>query len=412
MKRPEEAIQNAIISYTGLLFDTLGPRMRSQHSDKAFDLYCAAADNLELNGTPNRAAITVIAHVATYYPSVLNKAFLRCMVNVRDSDDITNRSRLIGSLCTLKAIWPLLSDPGCSVTQENIKIVICSVLCCLHSTFSEVVVPSIELLDRIMLDPFPWFHDFIPLKFDIALSFRSKLPSAGHPSRTASPIQMNESLPPSSLGSMIDVADSTDGICDFNVPLLLPERSACPSTSGSSSPTVEDEIIDPLIHADLYEEVTKGDKLGFDSVSSSQPSSFTDESLGIIKHLPLDVCDVSANCFVYSAAMLGKRFLLAGLKGLKNDRDVRISHKILALNCITTIAKHENLSRTTLLFGDFEQNLTEVSRFILHDDDHLCASTVAFLFTLDKYETGICGETLSSWFLIQFVTSGSFSKLI
>ncbi|ETN87260.1 hypothetical protein NECAME_00119, partial [Necator americanus] len=120
-----------------------------------------------------------------------------------------------------------------------------------------------------------------------------------------------------------------------------------------------------------------------------QPFGSPDESLGILKHLPRDVCDTSANCFVYTAAMLGKRFLLAGLKGLKSDRDVRISHKILALNCITTITKHENLSKTTLLFGDFEQNLTEVSRFILHDDDQLCASTVAFLFSLDKYDTGI-----------------------
>ncbi|KIH69323.1 hypothetical protein ANCDUO_00328 [Ancylostoma duodenale] len=38
---------------------------------------------------------------------------------------------------------------------DAILRVICSVLCCLHSTFSEVVVPSIELLDRIMVDPFP-----------------------------------------------------------------------------------------------------------------------------------------------------------------------------------------------------------------------------------------------------------------
>ncbi|KAK5967562.1 hypothetical protein GCK32_009085, partial [Trichostrongylus colubriformis] len=153
------------------------------------------------------------------------------------------------------------------------------------------------------------------------------------------------------------------------------------------SPAVEDEIIDPLIHADLYEEVTKCDRYGTDAGSSILLNS-PDDSVGILKHLPSDVCDISVNCFAYTAAVLGKRFLLAGMKGLKTDRDVRISHKILALNCITTISKHEDLSKVMLLFGDFEQSLGEVSRFILHDDDQLCASTVAFLFSLDKHESG------------------------
>ncbi|WKY16517.1 hypothetical protein Q1695_001291 [Nippostrongylus brasiliensis] len=389
LKRPEESIQNAIIAYAGMLFDSLGPRMRSQHSEKAYDLYCAAADNLELSGAANRAAVTIISHVATYYPSIMNKAFLRCMVNVRDADDASNKTRLIGSLNTLKAIWPLLSEPGCAVTQDNIKIVICSVLCCLHSAYSEVVVPSIELLEKIMTNPLPWLRDFFPLKFDVTPSFRSKFPGSDRPSRTASPTE--DSRPSSSLGSMFDVTDSADGISDFNVPLQLPDLSDAPSSSGSSSPTVEDEIIDPLRYdAELYEEVSKCDRYGTDA-NSSQLSSSPDDSVGILKHLPLDLCDASANCFVLTAAMLGKRFLLAGLKGLKSDRDVRISHKILALNCITTITKHEDLSRITLLFGDFEQSLSEVSRFVLHDDDQLCASTVAFLFSLDKYDLAAGG---------------------
>ncbi|KAK6037756.1 hypothetical protein COOONC_24739 [Cooperia oncophora] len=36
LRRPEESIQNALVTYSGLLFDTLGPRMRSQHSEKAY----------------------------------------------------------------------------------------------------------------------------------------------------------------------------------------------------------------------------------------------------------------------------------------------------------------------------------------------------------------------------------------
>ncbi|KAE9418072.1 hypothetical protein Angca_007749, partial [Angiostrongylus cantonensis] len=310
------------------------------------------------------------------------------MVNVRDADDGLNRTRLIGSLNTLKAIWPLLSEPECAVTQENIKIVICSVLCCLYSGFSEVVVPCIELLERIMTNPLPWLRDFVPLMFDATSSsppFRCKSLSSGRPSRSASPVSGINTLPPSSLGSLCDVTVTADEINDFNVPLQLPDHSIEPAISESSSPLVEEEIIDPLMHADLYEEVTKCDRYGSDQ-TSPQMVGCSDDSVGVVKHLPLDVCDFSANCFVYTAAILGKRFLLAGLKGLKNDRDVRISHKILALNCITMISKHEDLSKATLLFGDFQQTFSEVSRFVLHDDDQLCASTVAFLFSIDRHK--------------------------
>ncbi|KAJ1370700.1 hypothetical protein KIN20_032490 [Parelaphostrongylus tenuis] len=391
LKRPEDSIQNAIISHSGLIFDTLGPRMKSQHSEKAYDLYCVAVNNLDLSGTPNRAAVMIIAQVSTYYPSVMNKAFLRCMVNVRDADDALNRAKLIGSLNTLKAIWPLLSEPGCTVTQDNIKIVLCSVLCCLYSAFSEVVVPCIELLERIMTNPLPWLRDFVPLMFDATTSpspFRCKSPSSsGHPSRAMSPISGINTLPTSSLGSLCDVSVTADESNDYNVPLQLPDRSSEPAASGSSSPLVEEEIIDPLMHADLYEEVTKYDRYGNDQISPNMISP-SDDSVGIVKHLPLDVCDASANCFIYTAAVLGKRFLLAGLKGLKNDREVRISHKILALNCITTISRYEDLSKTILFFGNFEQHLFEVSRFVLHDDDQLCASTVALLFSLDGYRLG------------------------
>ncbi|CAJ0604081.1 unnamed protein product [Cylicocyclus nassatus] len=125
----------------------------------------------------------------------------------------------------------------------------------LDAVLREVVVPSIELLDKIMADPLPWLWEFIPLKFDLAAAFRPKVASvADMVSRTAFPVFGEVSLPSSSLRSMLDVSETGTGICDVNTPLLLPERSAGPSSSSRSSfPTVEDEVIDPL-HADLYEE--------------------------------------------------------------------------------------------------------------------------------------------------------------
>ncbi|VDP21894.1 unnamed protein product [Heligmosomoides polygyrus] len=84
LKTPEEPIQNAIVSYSGLLFDTLGPRVR-QHTEEAF-------------------------------------GFLRCMANVCEADDTVNRTRLIGSLYTLKAIALLLSESGYAILQDNMKM--------------------------------------------------------------------------------------------------------------------------------------------------------------------------------------------------------------------------------------------------------------------------------------------------
>lgn len=178
-----------------------------------------------------------------------------------------------------------------------------------------------------------WFRDFIPLKFDVALTFRSKLPIGDCPTRSASPVQGRRHF--------LEHAYYFNGIVFYG--LLFSEwvtssffsrihdwcygvqwrnlwfqrsfnvaRTFCGTFNEwefreletfdvtftiihdiiyrFQSPTVEDEIIDPLLHADLYEEVTRADKLGFDLISSSQPSSSTDESPGILKHLPLDVC--------------------------------------------------------------------------------------------------------------------------
>ncbi|KAJ1370640.1 hypothetical protein KIN20_032413 [Parelaphostrongylus tenuis] len=101
----------------------------------------------------------------------------------------------------------------------------------------------------------------------------------------------------------------------------------------NKSSLAEEEIIDPSMHADLYKEAMKYDRYGNGQISFHVISP-SDDSVRIVKHLALEACDASANCFVYTAAILGKRFLLAALKGLKNDREVRISHKILALKLV------------------------------------------------------------------------------
>ncbi|KJH43862.1 hypothetical protein DICVIV_10124 [Dictyocaulus viviparus] len=365
-------------------------RMYAEESlDAIFrDLYRVAVNNLELSGPPNRAAVIIIAHISTYYPSIMNKVFLRCMVNVRDADDALSRAPIIGSLNTLKAIWPLLLDPGCGVLKKNIQIVICSVLRCLYSSYSEVVVPCIELLEKITTNPLPWLRDFVPLEFEKSLFCSPRCEPTDRSSRTVSPFS-------GAYHSLYDASSSFNKNLVCDIPLQLPNRSQGSYSSERSSSILDEEVIDPLMHADLYEEVIKCDRYEDDQLCS-QINNCLDDSVGILRSLPHDVCASSANFFVYTAAILGKRFLLAGLKGLKNDRDVRISHKILALNCIAMISKYEDISKATIFFGNFEQSMLEVSRFILHDDDQLCASTVMFLFTVDTYRFGSSGTCLEA----------------
>ena len=93
------------------------------------------------------------------------------------------------------------------------------------------------------------------------------------------------------------------------------------------------------MHSELYEEVNKP---GSPPSTSEANDSFSTpgRSSNIPTQPPPDICKYilgrhnssflgaeGANVFVYTAATLGKIFLLAGLKGLKNDREVGTSFR-------------------------------------------------------------------------------------
>ena len=48
LKRPEETVQQAIISHSPAIFDAIGPQMRDQQSDKAYVRKCSLKQTLFL----------------------------------------------------------------------------------------------------------------------------------------------------------------------------------------------------------------------------------------------------------------------------------------------------------------------------------------------------------------------------
>ncbi|PAV86250.1 hypothetical protein WR25_23899 [Diploscapter pachys] len=425
LKRPEETVQQAIISHSPAIFDAIGPRMRDQQSDKAYELYRVAADSLDLAGSSNRAACVVIGQLASYYPSLLIKALARCVMNIRSADENEGKNRLVGSLNTLKLLWPLSVKSPDSISEENIKYMINGTVGCLFSSHSEIIVSAMELLQIIFSNPLPWFLTYIPTDFVARSQLDRKLTLAETLSQSGSvrgPGSVAMSLFSTPAGSVANLNVSDDRMADFvddlqNDPTETEQENADSATDSTDTEMGDEsesqEIIDPLLHADIYEEVTKAimsqrekemdesadltlnetDQSAYMSPEQNSPDDMENE--GIKQPLPDDITDPDPNLYVYCAAFVGRRFLLAGLKGLKNDRKVRISHKILALNCLTLISENADLSDVSVIMNDCRQSLLDVCRFAMHDDDQLCAAAVAFSFSLDKRKSGICVEVIS-----------------
>uniref|UniRef100_A0A915DR43 Huntingtin n=1 Tax=Ditylenchus dipsaci TaxID=166011 RepID=A0A915DR43_9BILA len=119
--------------------------------------------------------------------------------------------------------------------------------------------------------------------------------------------------------------------------------------------------------------------------SSTGPAS-DDGLVGIPEFLPDDFCTRSVNFYVYSSLTIAKRFLLAGLgKGLKEDKDVRISQKILALSFLSAaVQKHPNIIKEAVHGYDGDQFLSDVYGFLDHDDDGFVIAVLNFFVNAEK----------------------------
>ncbi|MFH4981535.1 hypothetical protein AB6A40_008244 [Gnathostoma spinigerum] len=151
IRRPEEIVQSSLEKYVPLLFNVLGPQMGSQHAQNASELYCLAVDNLELSGTASRAAAVIIHQLSSYFPRILRKAFKHFSGNLDAADDGEGRARLVGTLNSLRLLWPLIICED--YDTQSLRNVIRNDLRCLFSSRNDVIVASLELLDRVFSSP-------------------------------------------------------------------------------------------------------------------------------------------------------------------------------------------------------------------------------------------------------------------
>ncbi|CAJ0938358.1 unnamed protein product, partial [Mesorhabditis belari] len=363
LKRPEETVQTALEKGIPKIFDVLGPRIREQHVDKAYDLYRAAVENLDLSGSAGRSAVTIITQICQYYTVILRKVMLRCLATIRNPDENEARQRLVGSLNVVKSVWKLAVGVE---TADTLKGALCEIM-------------SSPLSDM----------QFYPPTFTNNILERGALGSEkGNQDESYNEGSSMASLVSSPIGSTLDlsVADSIEPMnAEYMEPLEIPDQESTGTLSDDG--TEQGEIIDPLLHSDLYEEQRQEEEEAKKHELSQQVQSpQTPRKVeGIPKKLPEGFYSESVNCFIYSGLLIAKQFLLAGIKGLKSDREVRISHKILALNCLKMIAQMDpSIGRSHVQLGGCDQTISEIARFVLHDDDGLCGGAIDFIVTCDR----------------------------
>ncbi|CAJ0938264.1 unnamed protein product, partial [Mesorhabditis belari] len=385
LKRPEETVQTALEKGIPKIFDVLGPRIREQHVDKAYDLYRAAVENLDLSGSAGRSAVTIITQICQYYTVILRKVMLRCLATIRNPDENEARQRLVGSLNVVKSVWKLAVGVE---TADTLKGIITGILLCLCSGHNDVIEASLKALCEIMSSPLSDMQ-FYPPTFTNNILERGALGSEkGNHDESYNEGSSMASLVSSPIGSTLDlsVADSIEPMnAEYMEPLEIPDQESTGTLSDDG--TEQGEIIDPLLHSDLYEEQRQEEEEAKKHELSQQVQSpQTPRKVeGIPKKLPEGFYSESVNCFIYSGLLIAKQFLLAGIKGLKSDREVRISHKILALNCLKMIAQMDpSIGRSHVQLGGCDQTISEIARFVLHDDDGLCGGAIDFIVTCDR----------------------------
>ncbi|CAJ0558684.1 unnamed protein product, partial [Mesorhabditis spiculigera] len=142
-------------------------------------------------------------------------------------------------------------------------------------------------------------------------------------------VRLEESLPADNLQGIIVGAllclhvDYSDVV---EASLKLPDHGSDGTLSDDG--TEQGEIIDPLLHADLYEEQKQEEEEAKKQELLSQQSTPTRKMTEIPGRLPEGFCPSTSNCYTYSALLLGRQFLLSGIKGLKNDRELNLKHPL------------------------------------------------------------------------------------
>ncbi|CAL4420481.1 HunTingTin gene family member [Caenorhabditis elegans] len=140
---------------------------------------------------------------------------------------------------------------------------------------------------------------------------------------------------------------------------------------------VEDvEFVDPLVNADLYEQLQE-----------TKPPPKIDLLLEDFEKMSLNANRSVTN---YVVAFLGKTFLLTGSeKLLKTDRQSKDSMKILALRVLNVICARTSIENYEVRFGDKNQLMIDVICYSTSTDDQLSQQAIKFMFLVLQRGTEI-----------------------
>uniref|UniRef100_F1KPL8 Huntingtin n=1 Tax=Ascaris suum TaxID=6253 RepID=F1KPL8_ASCSU len=400
-RRPEETVQSAIEKHLPPIFAVLGPELSSQRCDGALALYEVALENLELSGTANRAAAVIICQLSSFLPNIFCKAFKQFSKNLAQADDDNGKASLVGTLNSLRLLWPIIMGRRSELDIDAVHNIFRDMLRCVYSSRSEVVVASLELLERVLafipqLQLSTFFPQLATAPYGVLLEDdqKSQLTTA----TSACAASQLSSLRASPVDSIFDAPSPLT----FNDCTSLSDRplERSPDTDNTdseprtdSSCAENEEILDPLRHHDIFDEVNV-EHGSAEAALTSDASSVHSGGTSIPIRLPAHIS--SASFVTYTSVLLARRFLLADqCLRLIPDRDARVSHKILAMNCLSLLAAH---------LPDFfdiplrppgglgVQCLRDIELFLCHEDDQLKAATVTTIIAA----TQACSRVRSS----------------
>ncbi|VBB26200.1 unnamed protein product [Acanthocheilonema viteae] len=398
--RSEEVVQSALEKYLPPVFAFLGSDFATQPNDNILKLYEAALSNLELPGVTNRAAAVVICQLATYAEVIRRKVFLHFLKVLSKATEQQNKNLLVGTLNSLRLLWPLyLLRNNSEYDLDSLQSIIHGSLRCLFSPHNEIVVASLEFLEKVVSSPLIALdvESFYPqqsytLKSDVEeqditvpISFPSSHATSCMSSLRASPVNFFFGRISSEAVDLVDSSVQPS----FSLPLSANSSSSKMQNESCSESGMD--IIDPLRHLEISGDLTVRCS---SSSEESLPELTPTSSTPIPEYLPVDI---SFGPFLtYTAVLLAKRFLLSGqCFKLLADSEVRVSHKILAMSCLGNLALYlPKFADITLQpkGGLGIQTLKDLQLYLNHEDDQLKAATIIVFVNAEKCRFRTLGE--------------------
>ncbi|VDK71683.1 unnamed protein product, partial [Onchocerca ochengi] len=394
LARPEEIVQSALERYLPSVFTFLGSDFETQPNDNVLKLYEAALSNLELPGVTNRAAAVIISQLATYAGVIRRKVLLHFLKVLSEASEQQNKNLLVGTLNSLRLLWPVYLLKNSEYELENLQSIIRDSLRCLFSPHSEIVVASLEFLEKVVSSSLAALdvESFYPqqssiLKSDMKeqdIAVPTSLPSHATScmsSLRASPVNF---LLGNLSSAAVDLADNNIQ-SSFSLPLSADSSSLKMQNESSSEGGMD--VIDPLRHLEISDDLTI-------SSEESLPEIASISSTLVPENLPVDI---SFGPFLtYATVLLAKRFLLSGqCFKLLADSEVRVSHKILAMSCLSSLALYlPKFADITLQpkGGLGIQTLKDLQLYLNHEDDQLKAVAVTVFVNAEKCRFRALGE--------------------